>query len=937
MTSRSEFMPTARDNSTSVRSSSAISFALKVLPPFRKVVKSLTKPPPITTSVVRESRTEQQPSGPPPRPFLAILGQYLDEVEKCITQWHASGCHKGSPEEKQVLNLLTLLEEATKETPDFQRKKPSTYRRSSYSNLEAIVRCSPPEKRNGAIKCIKNLGEIRSRSKSHREKLQAELENLGELTGDKSRECLSDLPTEGIKDADWAEYVQELYSILGEACACSLAGDPGYIANVGLTPIEVKTEKDSVLFNLFISHLHAEEDTFWGWRETQINVILQSKSITDHSHIPPEEFCKLTRMQTLSYPVLRGTRGSLTKERDNPQSIMVVSEPSMSLGNLLYQKKLKNDDALRVKLSYLVAKAVWQFYDSQWMSEAWSKDTIHFMKEEDIIDQSILVYLQRPFITAKIDSGKQDSSTPCASESETDDKPVSACLHSYPKILSLGIILLEILRGEGIDRFRMQQRFRDSEGNLDKDADLVIAGLLIESEKKGKHGKDKYISNIRELLKEVIDFCIKPDVEKLGLDSKEVRANLRTHVVAPLYQLYSKSCPEDYVPDPIELSLDSVSKGASSSVSQNRRFGVSASITASDQQSLELRQVQNPIPIRRGIGFYEKIANDDAADGELQVGGNEAQGEEASHRRTDKWIEGFQNLLIKHDIEARTGPNVIKVAIIDSGIDYNHLEVDQSRIRDWKSWIENSDATVDKVGHGTHIAGIILQLTTNVELYIGKVTDTKKFKRRDLITEAIKHARTEWKVNMISLSFGFDDSDTDENREIQNCIKEEIIIFSSASNDGGEGSRTYPAAYDRVICIHSATPQGIVAPSNPSAIHQKNNFSTVGEMVKSYWHLPKIEEEGRDKGRANEFSYQSGTSMATPVAVSIAAFMIGYLRKYAEGHNWGIDPWTPLGMQAIFQKMKEDRDGYEWISLQRYFRQKKTVGEVLRSLKKRLA
>ncbi|KAI7970601.1 hypothetical protein EIK77_004627 [Talaromyces pinophilus] len=319
-----------------------------------------------------------------------------------------------------------------------------------------------------------------------------------------------------------------------------------------------------------------------------------------YSHILPEEFCKLTREQTITYPVLRGTRGSLTKERDKPQSIIVDHKPSVSLGNLLYEKKLKDDDALRVKLSYLVAKAVWQFYDSHWMSETWSKDTIHFMKEVDIRDESILAYLQRPFITAKIGSGKQDSSTPSASETKTDDNQVSASLHSYPKILSLGIILLEILRGEGIDRFRMQQRFRDSEGNLHKDADLVIAGFLIGSEKKGKTGKDNYVSNIRELLREVIDFCIKPDVEKLGRDSTEVRANLHTHVVAPLFQLYSKSCPGDYVPDPIELS-----------------------------QSPELPQVQNAVPIPQGLGFYNKIANDDAADGELQVGGLEAQGEEA--------------------------------------------------------------------------------------------------------------------------------------------------------------------------------------------------------------------------------------------------------------------------------------------------------------------
>jgi hypothetical protein len=148
------------------------------------------------------------------------------------------------------------------DTPNFQRKKPSTYSRSSYSNLEAIYYSRPLEKRNGAIKYIINLEKIRSHSKFHREKLQAKLENLEELTGDKSREYLSDLPTEGIKDADWAEYMQKLHSILGEAYTCSLAGDPRYITNLELTPVEVETEKDLVLFNLFISHVHADKNTF---------------------------------------------------------------------------------------------------------------------------------------------------------------------------------------------------------------------------------------------------------------------------------------------------------------------------------------------------------------------------------------------------------------------------------------------------------------------------------------------------------------------------------------------------------------------------------------------------------------------------------------------------------------------------------------------------
>ncbi|KAJ8116066.1 hypothetical protein ONZ43_g4521 [Nemania bipapillata] len=55
--------------------------------------------------------------------------------------------------------------------------------------------------------------------------------------------------------------------------------------------------------------------------------------------------------------------------------------PSVSLATVLEKRKLHGHDLLRLLLSYLLAKAVWQLYDSDWTASNWSKDSRHFMRE----------------------------------------------------------------------------------------------------------------------------------------------------------------------------------------------------------------------------------------------------------------------------------------------------------------------------------------------------------------------------------------------------------------------------------------------------------------------------------------------------------------------------------------------------------------------------
>ena len=185
---------------------------------------------------------------------------------------------------------------------------------------------------------------------------------------------------------------------------------------------------------------------------------------------------------------------------------------------------------------------------------------------------------------------------------------------------------------------------------------------------------------------------------------------------------------------------------------------------------------------------------------------------------------------------------------------------------------------------------------------------------------------------MISLSFGFRMSSNPDlvQEEIDACLKVGIIVFASASNDAGNKPRTYPGDYDGVLCIHSATGEGNKSTFSPSPEPRKDNLSFVGDCIYSCWPLSR-EDFDQESGQ----KHLSGTSIATPVAVSVAVFMINYIRKGMAEYHWNIKPWSPQGMQKIFRMMAHDRDGYDWVSPEWYFTQN-TEEQIRADLKKKL-
>lgn len=131
-----------------------------------------------------------------------------------------------------------------------------------------------------------------------------------------------------------------------------------------------------------------------------------------------------------------------------------LATQSLSLSDALRMRHLSNK--MKVILAYIVAKSVWEFYDSDWMSRPWTAQDIHFMPEPPGgNDGEPLVFINRPFLSVQLRDGN-------VAVGESSNKPGQ--IHRYPRILSLGLMLIEIGTGKAA-----VDLFPDYEANINSD------------------------------------------------------------------------------------------------------------------------------------------------------------------------------------------------------------------------------------------------------------------------------------------------------------------------------------------------------------------------------------------------------------------------------------------------------------------------------------
>ncbi|MDY2736197.1 S8 family peptidase [Intestinibacter sp.] len=244
----------------------------------------------------------------------------------------------------------------------------------------------------------------------------------------------------------------------------------------------------------------------------------------------------------------------------------------------------------------------------------------------------------------------------------------------------------------------------------------------------------------------------------------------------------------------------------------------------------------------------------------------------------------------------------VKVAIIDSGCDVNHVSLKDNivAVRNFTTEdMKNPNIVTDRVGHGTHVAGIIaadgknnsiLGVAPEAELYILKAIDQTGSGKLSWVVNAINYA-VNLNVDIISMSLGMGVSDDKLERAVNNAVKNGISIVCAAGNEGDgnydDFEYSYPASYVDVISVGAVDKKSV-----PAAF---SNSNLVIDCV-----APGVDIISTYPG--NTYASMSGTSMAAPHVTGSLALL----------KNWSDDVFqrelTPEELYAQLIKFTKTLD-----------------------------
>ncbi|MDF2534297.1 MAG: in Carlsberg [Bacillales bacterium] len=216
----------------------------------------------------------------------------------------------------------------------------------------------------------------------------------------------------------------------------------------------------------------------------------------------------------------------------------------------------------------------------------------------------------------------------------------------------------------------------------------------------------------------------------------------------------------------------------------------------------------------------------------------------------------------------------IKVAVLDTGIDYNHQDL-KDRFKGGVNFTTSDiNDYMDRQGHGTHCAGVIgasinylgiVGVAPEVELYAVKVLSDSGQGTLEWIIQGLEWC-IENGIHVVSMSLGAPGFIPSLYNAIKKAYDAGIVLVAAAGNEGaGQDTVGYPASFDEVISVAAV-----------DSIEHKGSFSSTSVEVD-------VSAAGVDVVSTfpnGKYARLSGTSMACPhIAGAVALIQADSLQK----------------------------------------------------------